>query len=260
MILEKFMAQFFPLKTAFFTGSSSPWGLEHALPVGCLPSLFWPRHSLMALDSLFPPVALLQKNTAWGLGLHIVVMAHHIVCTFIKMTHGQEAVGLWWGGVREESYRWHRTGLMVSRVLELGSGWAAQTQRGKLGLRVDTSEITRTCLHRNLFYLAWASLPTFAPQQKLPLWQLDMWSCDRWPWGGCFTLVSLPFFSSNPSLDTWEFGRNHWGRGRRCRAQGLVKANTVFPLPLYPESPLLLMALGCPPWFISAFWIVPALA
>lgn len=48
----------------------------------------------MALDSLLPPVALLQKNAAWGLGLHIVVMAHHIVFTFIKMTHVQEAVGL----------------------------------------------------------------------------------------------------------------------------------------------------------------------
>lgn len=48
----------------------------------------------MALDSLLPPVALLQKNAGWGLGLHITVMAHDIVCTFVKMTHGQKAVGL----------------------------------------------------------------------------------------------------------------------------------------------------------------------
>lgn len=63
--------------------------------------LLWP-YRLMALDSPLPPVASVQKNAFWGLGLHIVVMAHHIVCTFIKVTHGQEAVELCLGGVRGE--------------------------------------------------------------------------------------------------------------------------------------------------------------
>lgn len=42
---------------------TGPRGLEQARAAVCLPLLFWPCHHLMALDSLLPPVASLQKNT-----------------------------------------------------------------------------------------------------------------------------------------------------------------------------------------------------
>lgn len=106
----------------------------HASSFNRLPptSLLTCRH-LLALDTLLPPVVLLLKNTGGGLGLHAVAMAHHIVCTFIKMTHGQEAVGLWSGGDRGERYRWCGIGFDGEWGLGTGKWVSSSNPEGEIG-------------------------------------------------------------------------------------------------------------------------------
>lgn len=73
----------------------SPCGFECVLSASRLSVSQRPCGFVISWPWTFlPPVASLRKNACWGLGLHIVVMAPCIVCTFIKMTHGQEAIGL----------------------------------------------------------------------------------------------------------------------------------------------------------------------
>lgn len=66
---------------------------------------------------------------------------------------------------------------MVNGVLELGSGWAAQIQRGNGGCGLPPVRLLGLAFIGNLS-LQHELLCPFAPQQKLPLWQLDAWSCD----------------------------------------------------------------------------------